>query len=240
MRSIKWYLKGLFPVKFTITMFSGLIAVELLFYTVSPADSRAQILVELSILLINPFVLLSAFLHVFRSKEMTLFESSLLSSWKGIALARIVSAFLYILAFWIVQSVFLILTTSKSTGTNISLLWLIPTTLSFFLAYIGLGLLVSLISNRASSMLLSAMVFFFLPLSAQTLLNNYIQRELQASGFITYLSYYLNPEWTYLMHLQYPDLVIVHLKESFIYSLIVTLVITVTYYLAFNRLQFKP
>lgn len=250
MRPIRWYLKGIFPVKFTLSMYSVFLLLEWIILNYSPSRSSGVLgFVDISVLLVNPFILLSSFLHVYRSKETTLFELSLLSSWGGIALARTVSALLNVLAFWCLQAVFIVLVTEPKVMTSESFLvllspdaplWLVPTSLNFFVNYITLGLLISLMSNRTSSLLLGAFVFFFMPISVLILIGSYQQNGIELSGPMAYFAYFMNPESTYLFRLQYPNLVDLSLTQGFVASMIISTVLALVYYLAFTRLQFKP
>ncbi|BAB66819.1 hypothetical protein STK_17310 [Sulfurisphaera tokodaii str. 7] len=253
MRSIRWYFKGLFPLKFMVLIITTSLLLEsAVYFTSSDPKIGIQNLVMLSLMLINPLVLISAFLHVYRSKETTLFELSLLASWRGIAIARIVSALLFVLMFWSIQSFYLLLLIFLAEYKVITLnsfiillsantlLWLILTTLNFFVNYISIGLLISLMSTKTSSLLLGALVFFFMPFSVIILLSSYQENGIELSGPMTYFIYFLNPEWSYMFNLQYPKLINLHLIQGLTISVVVSILLIAIYYLAFIKLQFKP
>ncbi|BFI76764.1 hypothetical protein [Sulfurisphaera ohwakuensis] len=253
MRSIRWYFKGLFPLKFmALIIATSLLLESAVYITSSDPKIGIQNLVMLSLMLINPLVLISAFLHVYRSKETTLFELSLLASWREIAIARIVSALLFVLMFWSIQSFYLLLLIFLAKYKVIilnsfiillsanTLLWLILTALNFFVNYISIGLLISLMSNKTSSLLLGALVFFFMPFSVIILLSSYQENGIELSGPMTYFIYFLNPEWSYMFNLQYPKLIDLHLIQGFTISVAVSIILITIYYLAFIKLQFKP
>ena len=238
MGPIRWYLKGLFPLKFTSVMFGVFLFLEWLTLYYNSVEEGLQEFVYLSFMLVNPFILLSAFLHVFRSKETTLFELSLLSSWRSIAVARIFSSLVYVLSFWALQSVLLFAVLHEMA------VWLILTSLNSLINYVGLGLVVSLTSNRTSSIVLGSLVFFLFPFSSVVLLQNYLQYyikyHISLSGPLAYLVYFLNPEATYVSRLLYPKLVDLQLSQGFAVSIVVSIVLIALYYFAFVRLQFKP
>ena len=240
MRPIRWYLKGLFPIKSTSVMFGiFLILYWLAIYYSATPDQGAQAFVFLSFMLVNPFILLSAFLHVFRSKETTLFELSMLSSWRGIALARVLSSLIYVLTFWALQAVLLLVTLLTGVPKE-TVFWLVLTTLNSMTNYVSLGLVTSLTSNRTSSVVMGSLVFFLMPFSSFVVLQNYLQYNIKLSGPMAYLVYFFNPEATYIYHSQYPGFIDLQLVHGFAASLAISLTLMALYYFVFTRLQFKP
>lgn len=201
--SIKWYMKGLFPIKLMMLLYSIILFIDLLFYTyyinlVNPwlkTISTFNIIVITSLFL-NPLILASGVAHVARTKDMTVYELSMIGNWRALAIGRLVSLLLYILPYLIIQSVllFLLITRDSIVGIEIILL-----TIIMLLFYCSLGMVLSLSGSRVVAVIDLSMMTFLLPLSAWILilisqLNNVVDFDVITSIIL----YLLNSPMTFM------------------------------------------
>jgi hypothetical protein len=227
MRAIRWYLKGLFPPTFTISFYVIVVVLEYLLYY---GSGRISSVMGILVFFINPIFVISGFLHVSRSREITLFELSMLASWRDVALAKVLSAFIYIIPFAVIQSTFIL---AEHGSSQYAL-----TEVMFLLSYTSLGLLVSLIGSKSSGLAVAVTAFFIMPISVQILIINYIHYKMKVDQFISSVGYILNPITTYCYHVQ--GIVTLGLMKGLIINIIADAIFLLLFYIAFRSIQIKP
>jgi hypothetical protein len=147
-------------------------------------------------LFLNPLILASGVAHVARTKDITVYELSMIGNWRALAIGRLVSLLLYILPYLIIQSVllFLLITRDSIVGIEIILL-----TIIMLLFYCSLGMVLSLSGSRVVAVIGLSMMTFLLPLSAWILilisqLNNVVDFDVITSIIL----YLLNSPMTFM------------------------------------------
>jgi hypothetical protein len=201
--SIKWYMKGLFPIKLMMLLYSIILFIDLLFYTyyinlVNPWFRTTLIfnIIVITSLFLNPLILASGVAHVARTKDMTVYELSMIGNWRALAIGRLVSLLLYISPYSIIQSVLLFLLITRDSVVSIEIILLIIVMLLF---YCSLGMVLSLSGSRVVAVIGLSMTTFLLPLSAWILilisqLNNVVDFDVITSIIL----YLLNSPMTFM------------------------------------------
>jgi hypothetical protein len=239
---IKWYLKGLFPPKLIIPLYSIILFFDVLFYIhiSGLTDPQAKIntlfiIIATTSLFLNPLILASGIAHVARTKDLTIYELSMISSWLAVALARLVALYLYITPYLVIQLILLYLSTTASNiiGAEIMLL-----TIAMLLFYCSLGMLLTISGSRVVAVIGLSMTTFLLPISTWILVSVSQLSGIKSFDDVTSIMLYLfNSPMAYMFDKVYG----VKLSTSWIQggkaTFYVTLFLLILYIYVFTRKQ---
>lgn len=201
--SIKWYLKGLFSLKLIIPLYFIVLFFDVLLYVhiTSLTDPQSRITSLFSIivttsLVLNPIILASGIAHVARTKDMTVYELSMISGWLSLALGRLIALLLYITPYLVIQLILLYLSTTASNiiGSEIMLL-----TIAMLLFYCSLGMLLTISGSRVIAVIGLSMTTLLLPISTWILVSISQLNGITSFDAMTSIMLYLfNPPMAYM------------------------------------------
>jgi len=201
--AIKWYFKGLFPIKLLLMLIVLILIFELVLYVyykeLPDVRDKINVLWSLTILisvLFNPPILASGVAHIARTRDMTIFEVSLIGSWTSTAIAKVIAIMIYILPYILLQYVILYLFIVEQNVIGFELGVLVILSL---LLYCGLAILLTLSGSRVVAVLGSIMLSFLLPLSALITISTLsIYKITHINTMFSILLFTLNPLTAYV------------------------------------------
>ncbi|MEM0373797.1 MAG: hypothetical protein QXO96_04500 [Sulfolobales archaeon] len=227
MKIVKWYIKGLFPIRFLIPFYIVILTFQFLIWYYYK-ESSIDLIININSLFLIPILVIHGALHITRNKETTVLEISLLRSWKFVSIGRIFSIYIFSLTFGIVE---FLLTYLLYSNLIISILIIIT-----LLIYSSLSLLASLLHSSTSILIVSTISFLF-PIGFLTLISSYSRLNLKLPIIIQIFSWIFAPNYSY----SYYEEGVITLDPSLgiICDIIFSIISTISYYELFRKLDFK-
>lgn len=224
--ALRWYLYGLFPQPYT--SIAVVLFLILQFITLKVLTDSQNFFTLLQILLI-PLVVLSNGLHFFRNQNVTVFEINLLRKWTLIPLSKIIMMLFSFAPYMIGESIFLYLMGFEAY---------IPLVAINFVVYSGLLLAFSLLPSSTSSIAMSFVFTFLLPIASSALIENYVNLGISSGPIMGAFIYVFSPIFGY--HFYTLGKVSVNLLDGLIVDLVLSVLLMILYIFGFMRSQVKP
>ncbi|MCW6170822.1 MAG: hypothetical protein LVQ96_06585 [Thermoplasmatales archaeon] len=224
--TVKWYLKGVFPLPIYVPILSMIILTQL--YTIEYLKS----LVEFSLLtqmLLIPFIILIVGSHFTRNKLMTVFELSFLGSWKRIAISKLIVFALGLLPFIVTEVSILLIT--KNT-------FLVIPILISLLVYASISILSSLSPSQLNAFMISIVFILLIPIAAVELIENYVSLGITSGLPMGMILYFLTP----LTSFEYYKKGIINVDPSLglATASFLAIIMVISYIYLFQHQEFKP
>lgn len=220
-RVIQFYSKGLFITPYFPAILTFSIVAQL--YDILILNSVQQLVSALNLFLIPLFVLGVGF-NIIRNKSTTIFEVSMVRSWKSIGQTRIIITILGNLPFLAIEGLMLYIT----GFTNL----ILPVIITTFLlsAY---TLLASLISPNSSAIILAVILVYILPLANYLLLLNYAGNKYPPGVAISIFINSFLPLYSFQYSgiLSFPNFYLQNIQDT----ILILLVLAVYYYSFMNQ-----
>jgi len=225
-KAIRWYLKGLFPIHIYLPLLSFIGFSQ--YYLISVLKNPIAFSTITQIFLI-PIVMLSIASHFFRSKHITVFELTLIGSWRDLAVGKLVAFTIGLVPLMVLE--FIVLWFSNSLDYLSSLLLTI-------VVYEAISLLASLAQAQMTAFMLDLVFILLLPIGAQILLGSYAQFHYTTGAIMGVIFYFLAP----LVSYEYYKFQVVDVDPYLGLSIafIIALLLIISYPYLFERSEFKP
>lgn len=224
--TIKWYSRGLFPlpIYLPILFFVALGQFYILAYLKSATEFSL-----ITQMLFLPVMILITGSNFFRSKHLTIFELSLLGSWKRISVSKLIVYGIGLIPF-IGLEIF-ILCIEKDID-------LILPILIALLVYLSISLLSSLSSTQITAFMISLVLILLIPISAVSLIENYVNLGITSGLPMGLILYFIVP----LASFEYFKTGIVNVTPilGFATASVIAIVIIIAYVFLFERQELKP
>jgi hypothetical protein len=227
MKIVKWYIKGLFPIRFLISFYIIILTLQFLIWYYYK-ESSIDLIININSLFLIPIFVINGALHIIRNKETTVLEISLLRSWKSVSIGRIFSAYIFSLTFGILE---FLLTYLLYNDLIISLLIIIT-----LLTYSSLSLLSSLLHSSTSILIISTISFLF-PIGFLTLISSYNRLNLKLPIIIQIFSWIFAPNYSYTYYEK--GTITIDPSLGILCNITFLLISTILYYELFRKLEFK-
>ncbi|GGM78464.1 hypothetical protein GCM10007108_15800 [Thermogymnomonas acidicola] len=224
--SVRWYLKGLFPPPVYVPVVS--LAVLAQAYALAYLKDAGEFSVPSQMLLI-PFVVLIVGSQLSRNMLTTVFEISLLRSWRRTALSKLVALCTGLIPFTVAEAILLIAT--KNTPLFVPVGASIMVCASF-------SILALLSGSQLTAFVVSMFLVLFVPIAAVVLIENYASLGISSGVPMGMVLYSLAP----LASLQYHRVgaVSVGPLAGLLTAFALAVVMLAAYFFAFQRQEFKP
>ncbi|MCL5803282.1 MAG: hypothetical protein M1529_05630, partial [Candidatus Thermoplasmatota archaeon] len=167
--------------------------------------------------------------HFVRGKSLTIFELSLLGSWRRLAVSKIIAFSIGLLPFIVVE--ILLLWLSKNV------LFIAPI-LTSFLVYSALSILSSLSSSQLTAFTIGLIFILLIPISAVVLLENLGSLGATSGTPLGIILYLIVPLASFEYYRN--GVVSVYPLMGFSIAFIISVIMIFTYILLFQRQEFKP
>lgn len=225
-KSIKWYLKDLFPLAIYIPVLLVILLLQIYIFKDLKSVNEFSLLTQMIII---PFMVLIISTHFFRNKLITVFELSLLGSWRNIALSRIIVFLIGISPFILTEFFVLIF------FNNVYLL--IPIVLSL-LIYLSFSLFSSISPSQITSLTINIVLIILIPISAIEVIENIISLGIKSSNVSGFISYLITPLAAY----QYYKSGYINITplDGFMADIILFIFVITIYLFLFLKQEFKP
>ncbi len=224
--TIKWYLKGLFPLSIYVPILTLIILTQT--YVIEYLKSAAEFSLLTQMVLI-PFVILITGSHFFRNKLLTLFELSFLGSWERVAVSKLIVFAIGLIPFIAIE--ICILWVSKNTN------FILPILISL-LIYLSISIISTLSSSQINSFMIALVFILLIPISAVEVIENYVNLGITSGLPMGLILYFIAP----LVSFQYykESVVSVHPLIGLSMAAFIAILIIVVYIYLFRRQEFKP
>jgi len=225
-KSIKWYLKDLFPLAIYIPVLLVILLLQIYIFKDLKSVNEFSLLTQMIII---PFMVLIISTHFFRNKLINVFELSLLGSWRNIALSRIIVFLIGISPFILAEFFVLIF------FNHVYLL--IPIVLSL-LIYLSFSLFSSISPSQITSLTINIVLIILIPISAIEVIENIISLGIKSSAISGFISYLITPLAAY----QYYKSGYINITplDGFIADIILFIFVITIYLFLFLKQEFKP
>ena len=227
-KAIRWYLKGLFPLSIYIPLLIFIAFSQYYLLTTSIIPNRVFVFSSITQTLLIPIVILTVASHFFRNKQITVFELTLIGSWRNLAIAKIITFTVGIAPFIALEVVILWL------SNYLSLLFPVLVTIA---VYESLSLLASLSQSQMTAFMIDLVFVLLFPIGAESLLGSYAKFHYTAGVTGSIILYFIAPLISYGY---WPQVVNVNPLVGLSLALIIALVLIALYPYLFKRLEFKP
>ncbi|MCL5989848.1 MAG: hypothetical protein M1166_05920 [Candidatus Thermoplasmatota archaeon] len=224
--TVRWYLKGVFPLPIYVPILSLIIITQL--YTIEYLKS----LVEFSLLtqmLLIPFIILIVGSHFTRNKLMTIFELSLLGSWKRIAISKLIVFAIGLLPFIVIEVSILLITKNA---------FIVAPILISLLVYASISILSSLSTSQLNAFMISIVFILLIPISAVELIENYASLGVTSGSPMGMILYFLTPLVSFEYHRK--GVISVNPLLGLVVTFFLAIIMIVVYVYLFQREEFKP
>lgn len=224
--TFRWYFKGLFPHP----------SAEILFFIVGLIQSFSLVMyksheafIMTTQLLIIPLIGISNGMHIAREKSVTIFELSLLKSWRNIPLSKEMITFIGFIPLILID---LFIT------YYFGIIWYFPYIVLSVLVYSSLILIPSLMHSSSLSSTLLFFFLFILPTSSVVFIQNDVLMGYKIPVYMSIIIYILSPLFAY----KYFNLHIISISPfiGIISICLFYIIVSLLYYIGFIRSQFKP
>ncbi len=224
--TIKWYLKGLFPLPIYVPILTLIILTQT--YVIEYLKSTVEFSLLTQMVLI-PFVILITGSHFFRNKLLTLFELSFLGSWERVAVSKLIVFAIGLIPFIAIE--ICILWVSKNTN------FILPILISL-LIYLSISIISTLSSSQINSFMIALVFILLIPISAVEVIENYVNLGITSGLPMGLILYFIAP----LVSFQYykESVVSVHPVIGFSIAAFIAILIIVVYIYLFQRQEYKP
>ena len=226
--ALRWYFKESFPHPQTEVLLIILLGIQYLSVNdqfVNPVTGIylvSQFLVVPSIVLFNGLVYL-------KEEEITIFEITLIGSWKSVAVGRFFSLLSSFIPFLVMELVFFHYFSSSTVFLLIAMTVVMNS---------AVVMLASLVPNKSAALMVVLATAFLLPLSSFVVLQSYSSLSITISPAMGAILYLLSPLLTDMLYNSH----VVSLGPG--WGLAVLCVFSIIagslYILSFGRSQFKP
>jgi len=224
-KAIRWYLNGLFPIPIYIPMLLFIAFSQYYLLTFLKSVSAFSSITQIFLI---PIVVLTVASHFFRNKPITVFEITLIGSWRNLAIAKIITFTVGLVPLVVIESLILLLTKNFD---------LILPVLATIVVYGSLSLLASLSQSQMTAFMIDLVFVLLLPIGAESLLGSYAQFNYTTGVAGGIILYFLAPIASYEF---WPQVVNVSPSIGLSVAFVIALVLIALYPSLFKRLEFKP
>ncbi|MHB1493244.1 MAG: hypothetical protein ACYCR7_06925 [Thermoplasmataceae archaeon] len=226
-QAIKWYTKGLFPEPHSILLYAFVFIIQI--YTLLYLKNGNELFISTTQLLLIPMIGLMNGLHMIRDDSVTIFELSLLRSWRNIAISKIIVTLVSFIPFLILEFVIV-----KYYGISYEFSGIAETVL-----IVASIILFSSLMHSFSVSFTSLFIFLFLlPASSTSLLANLQTLKTTAPYVISVFGYLFSPLTAYEYYTE--GVITLSPTIGFYYALTFTFIMILFYYEKFMLTQYKP
>ncbi len=183
--SVKWYMRGLFPHPLTEIVLAIVLASQ--YYAERYAGGQLAFVTVSQLLLLPIYGLLMSF-HVIRDSKLTVFELSVLKSWEGIAIAKIIVLVVGFVPILVADIVLI----SSFSGYMLSLFLV-----AWVLEYLTITCLASLVRSQSGALLIVISFGILIPVGILSVLSYASSTHLVLGTSLSIVMYVLAPMLTY-------------------------------------------
>jgi|GEM_PF-1013907 hypothetical protein len=221
-KAYKWYLKGLFTHPSIELILTLSIFLEFLMSKNLPLMS---FMIQSIII---PVYLLYTNLHIFRQRDFTVFEISMLRTWRAIPVAKALVLLTSSLPLIVIETVFLLF-----VNDSIHILNLIINIIN----YLVFSLIISLLNAREAGVIVLSIFLLLMPSGFSILVQTYISLNIRPDLTIQFLSYYFD---TIVSEDYYKQGILQNSLSYFLMPiLVIDLVLFLVYFLSFSRADLR-